>query len=84
MTKSSGSGGIDALSALAANASAARKRNSRPSTPQKTSPKRKGVVMSISMPVDDAQFVRDAAKSHGLALSAYVRLACHEYERQHT
>lgn len=76
-------GGVDALASLAANASAARRRNASVTTAKKASPKRKGTVLSISMSLDDAEFVRKAAASHGIPLSAYVRLACHEFERQH-
>lgn len=73
--------GMDTLAALAANANFARMRNT---SATGTSHKRRGTVMSISMSQEDARFVREAAASHGLPVSAYVRLACREFERQHS
>lgn len=80
----SSAGGVDALAALAANANATRKRNAAGTAARKAAPKRKGTVLSVSVSVEDAELMRAAAESHGLPLSAYIRLACREFERQHT
>lgn len=73
--------GIDALSALAEAASSKRARNAHVTKAAK--PKRRGVVLSVSMSAEDEAFLRAAAESHGMPLSVYVRFACREYERTH-
>lgn len=82
MPRASKKSDIDALSALAAGANAARARNSGANA-TKNLPKRRGVVVSISMPREDEEMIRAAAASHGMPLSVYVRFACREYERTH-
>lgn len=80
----SSAGDVNVLAALAASANVTRERNAAGAAARKSAPKRKGVVLSVSVPVDDAEFMRAAAESHSLSLSAYIRLACREFERQHT
>ena len=72
---------IDALSALAAGASATRDRNQGANAARKI--RRKGVVLSVSMPQEDEVRIREAADFFGMPLSVYVRVACREYERNH-
>ena len=51
--------------------------------PEAKSDDDKTVLVQASMPLSQKTRFANAAKAHGLGLSAFVRLACDEYIRTH-
>lgn len=47
-----------------------------------TQARRRGKVISVSMPEADVEFIKAAAASHGLSVSAYLRFVAHAYEER--